>query len=237
MPPVVESAGGRYELVQVFKHDFFAATGLYRGSDGLVVVKINRTNDLLGVPMKWLGRALARHEMSMYQAAQGVTGVPRLLGPAGPTGFVHAYVPGHPLGRREQVSDTFFDELLTLVRGLHERHLAYADLNKRENILVGEDQRPYLIDFQIGLRLPPVGWRKLPGFGWLLRRFQQADYYHCLKHKRRLRPDQLTPQEQRVLSRLSLWIRLHRWVSRPFTQLRRRTLRRLKATQELPAGG
>jgi hypothetical protein len=237
LPPVAVCAGRRYDLVETFKHDFFAATGLYRGPAGLAVLKLNRTNGFWGLPMRWVGRLLARREIRLYQAAAGLRGVPALIGPVGQTGLMHAFVPGHPLGRREQVSDTFFDELLALIRGLHQRHIAYVDLNKRDNILVGDDGRPHLIDFQISLRLPPTGWRRLAPVRWLLRLFQRGDYYHCLKHKRRLRPDLLTTEERQAVLRVSVWIRLHRWITRPLTELRRRTLRRLQAGRSVPAAG
>ncbi len=230
--------GGRpYQLVETFKHDFFAATGRYRGPDGDAVLKIGRTAELFGLPMTWAGRLLARREMRLYRAAEGLAGVPRFIGPCGPTGFMHAYAPGHPLWRREYVGDAFFDELASLLRGLHARHIAYVDLNKRENILVGDDGRAHLIDFQISLLLPPVGWRRLGPVRWLLRRFQQADSYHCLKHKRRSRPDLLTAEDVRIVSRLSVWIRLHRLVARPLTHLRRRLLRRLAAGADASVAG
>ena len=237
LPAAVECAGQRYELARTFKHDFFAATGLYRGPDRLAVLKVNRVTAFFGVPMKWAGRLLGHREIRHYQLAQDLLGVPALIGAHGETGFLHEYVPGHPLGRREEVSDTFFDELLALVGTLHQRHLAYVDLNKRQNILVGEDGKPYLIDFQIALHLPPVGWRRLPPVRWLLARFQAGDYYHCLKHKRRLRPDLLAADEERVLARLSIWIRLHRWIARPLTHLRRRTLRHLDGGENASVAG
>jgi len=237
LPATVACAGQQYQLVETFKHDFFAATGLYRGPDGDAVLKNNRRTGFLALPMTWAGRLLAQREMRLYREAQGLPGVPRLIGPYGPTGFMHAFVPGHPLRRREHVGDSFFDELLALLRALHGRHIAYVDLNKRENILVGDDARPHLIDFQISLFLPPVGWRRLPPLRWLLRRFQQADYYHCLKHKRRSRPDLLTADELGVVSRLSVWIRLHRLIARPLTHLRRRILRRLAADEDAPVAG
>lgn len=187
--------------------------------------------------MNWAGRFLGQREIRLYRATHDLTGVPALLGPLGPTGFLHAFVPGHPLERYEPVSDTFFDELLTLLDALHSRHIAYVDLNKRQNILLGEDGRPHLIDFQISLWLPPVGWGRLPPVRWFLRRFQQGDYYHCLKHKRRLRPDLLTAAEERVVTRVGFWIRLHRLIARPLTQLRRRFLRALQADETTPIAG
>jgi hypothetical protein len=231
LPDTVACAGQTYTLVETFKHDFFAATGVYRGPTGLAVLKLNRTGEFFGLPLKWIGELLGRREMRLYRAARGLAGVPALLGPVGDTGFLHAFVPGHPLGRREVVSDTFFDELLALVWALHARHIAYVDLNKRQNVIVGDDGRPYLIDFQISLWWPPQGWRGWRLARWGLARFQQADIYHSLKHKRRLRPDCLTPEETCIVERLSVWIRLHRAIARPLTGLRRRLLRVLHGAE------
>jgi hypothetical protein len=237
LPPSVTCRGARYEHVHTFKHDFFAATGIYRGPDGLAVLKIGRATDFLSLPMAWIGKFLARREIHLYAETQSLPGVPRLIGPVGKTGFLHAFVPGHPLERREAVSDAFFDELGALLAAIHARHIAYVDLNKRQNILVGDDGHPYLIDFQISLWLPPTGWRRLRPVRWLLARFQQADCYHFLKHKRRLRPDLLTPDELAQVSHLSIWIRLHRLFARPLTNLRRRTLKRLNRTEDVEVAG
>lgn len=231
MPLRVVCRGQRFEHVRTFKHDFFAATGLYRGPRGLAVLKLGRRSDVLTIPAAWIGELLTRREVHRYGLTHGVPGVPRLIGTVGKSGFLHEYVAGHPLGRDEHLSDTFFDELLGLIDSLHARHIAHVDLNKRENILVGDDGRPYLIDFQISLHLPPVGWRRLAPVRWLMARFQQADRYHYLKHKRRLRPDLLTDRERVMVARLSHWIRLHRWLTRPFTNLRRRVVRRLRRAE------
>jgi len=227
LPTSVVVDGRRYVHVETLKHDFFAATGLYRGPEGLAVLKLGRSTDFLGLPMGWLGEILESHEWALYARASGISGVPALIRRVGRNGLLRTYIPGHPLGRREAVSDTFCDELLAILRRLHERHIAYVDLNKRENILVGDDGKPHLIDFQIAVWLPPVGWRGWWPFRFLLARLQEADYYHWLKHKRRLRPDLLTEEERQRLSRLSIWVRLHRAIARPLTYLRRHMLQRL----------
>lgn len=228
LPQAVQCGGETYRLVEVFKHDFFAGTGLYEGPAGLAVLKMGRVNPALTIPMVWIGRFLGRREIRLYAELQDQAGVPRLIGAVGRTGFLHAFVPGHALERREAVSDSFFDELRDLLAEMHRRHIAYVDLNKRQNILVGDDGRPYLIDFQISLHLPPRGWCKLALAQWLLRIFQRADNYHYLKHKLRLRPDLATPEERAIVERTSWPIRLHRLIARPLTNLRRRTLQRLR---------
>lgn len=237
LPPIVEYDGRRYEWVQTFKHDFFAATGLYRGPEGLCVLKLGRATSLGGLPLGWIGRLLARREIRFYEMLAGMPGVPGYVGPVGRNGFLHLFVPGRPLGRYEAVDDEFFPRLQALLAALHERGIAYVDLNKRQNILRGDDGSPYLIDFQISLYLPRRGfWGWFP-FQWVLRRFQRADCYHVLKHKRRLRPDQLTEAERAVVERLSIWIRLHRLIFRPITRLRRIVLAWLRKRETAHVAG
>ncbi len=237
LPPRVVCSGVEYELVETFKHDFFAATGMYRGGGQIVVLKLGRVNDAFSIPLGWIGTFLARREIELYRLSESLPGVPRFIGAVGRNGLMHAFVPGHPLGRREEVSDSFFDELRNLLNELHARHVAYVDLNKRQNILVGDDGRPYLIDFQISLHLPPSGWGAARLVQWLLKRFQRADDYHFLKHKRRLRPDLLTPAEREEVENISIWIKLHRAIARPLTTLRRRTKARLESQERVAVAG
>lgn len=238
MPPIVGAAGVRYEWVQTFKHDFFAATGLYRAPDGrLAVLKVGRITDAFSLPLRWIGRWLTARERALYELLDGTPGVPRYVGAVGTNGFLHEYVPGRPLGRDDAVADAFFPQLESLLETLHRQNIAYIDLNKRQNVLLGEDGRPYLIDFQISLRLRPGFWRRFAPARWLLRRFQKADRYHFLKHKRRLRPDQMSADETAAVQRLSAWIRLHRWISHPLRQARRRTLKRLERSETVEVVG
>ncbi|MBL8879329.1 MAG: hypothetical protein JNG88_09445 [Phycisphaerales bacterium] len=236
MPRSVSCRGEVYEHIETFKHDFFAATGLYRGPRGLCVLKMGRITEVFTLPTDWIGRFLARREAHFYERLTGLPGVPEFVGRVGPTGILHAFVPGHQLGRKEQVSDTFFNDLAALLGAIHERGMAYVDLNKRQNVLVGDDGRPYLIDFQISAHISR-DWSRIPPLGWLLVRFQQADRYHLLKHKRRLRPDLLTDAERASVEHVSFWIRLHRVVARPLTNLRRSMLRRLGKSEMIEVSG
>lgn len=239
--------GRDYARVHVFKHDFFAATGLYQAvgvPDGeRIVVKIYRKAALLGLPMTWTGRVQVGHESRLYQLLGDIEGVPRFCGRVGPTGFAHAYVDGHPLARDEKVDNEFFPRLSKMLDAIHTRGAAYVDLEKCENILVGADGRPWLIDFQISFH-----WRWRWGGGMfpvstLRRVLQNGDRYHLLKHKRRLRPDQLTEEEKARAARVPPWVRVHRVLFRPFTLARRRVLVMLGARKttgregEAGAGG
>jgi hypothetical protein len=241
MPAEILLEDGRYRHLRTFKHDFFAATGVYDGPSGRVVLKLGRAKSLLGLPMAWLGEWAADHEADMYRLAEDVPGIPRCFGRWGRTGFAHAFIEGHPLQRHEQVNDEFFPRLEKLLDALHARGMAYVDLEKRENILVGTDGRPWLIDFQISYPGPgldkPIDRRRGPGAlhrlvprglrAWVLTKLQKADRYHLLKHWRRHRPDTLTAEQLAASYAVGKLIQLHRTVSRPLTWSRRFALKQL----------
>lgn len=236
LPESVVVDGVPHRRTRVVKHDFFAATGFYQDAIGRkAVLKMGRTTEFLGLPLLWLGRFLCRREMRFYDACRDLPNVPQVLGTHGPTGFIHHYVEGRPLSKNVPIPDTFFDELLTLFRTLHARGIAYVDTNKPENILLGDDGRPHLIDFQISFGLHDFGDNRLTR--WLLRRFHDGDMYHLFKHKRRLRPDQLRPGEAELGQRRGFFIDLHRILTKPYFLFRRRTMKRLKQSGHIVHAG
>jgi RIO-like serine/threonine protein kinase len=230
LPETISVNDRAYRHEKTVKHDFFAATGFYRAEDGSRgVLKIGRTTRFFGLPLKWVGRRLCQRELNCYRRLADLPNVPKVLGVVGETGFLHEYVPGRPLAKDKPVPDDFFAQLQTLLAELHRRNIAYVDTNKPENILLGDDGRPYLIDFQISYVA------KRPN--WWLRRLQRADIYHILKHKRRMRRDQLTPEEEKIVARRGLLIHLHRIVSKPYFFVRRRLFKWLRRTGRiLPEG-
>ncbi len=135
----------------------------------------------------------------------------------------HAFVAGHPLGRGEAVSDQFFPELVNLLAEVHRCGMAYVDLHKRENIIVGADGRPYLIDFQVSLLLTDSARFWIPFSGWVLRQLQSADRYHLLNHQVDHRPDLFGGAAAKDRQR-TWWIRLHRLVAAPLREGRRKLL-------------
>jgi hypothetical protein len=225
LPARVEIDGQEFCLQQVFKHDSWAASALYRAGDRQVVCKFNREQAVLGIPMRWLGRWLARRETEMLRRLKDVPLVPDSCGPIHVDGQVvrtaagHRYIPGSPLGPRHRVSARFFQQLRALLDTMHRRRIAYVDLHKRENILVGDDGQPYLIDFQIGIRLPPI-WP----FSILFNLFARSDCYHLAKHLYAHCPDLCDEQDIRLVRQRPWWIRMHRLVAVPIRTARRRLL-------------
>ena len=185
--------------------------------------------------MRWLGEFLCRRELRFYSKLSNIAEIPKILGTWGRCGFILEYVPGQTLSDCRKVPDGWFDQLQELFLRIHQRDIAHVDANKTQNILVGYDGRPHLIDFQISYSLDDFGdW-------WparrLLRHLQGSDIYHILKHKRRRRPDELTRAERERSLRQSLPIRIHRLILKFYWAFRRPTLQRMRhAGRLLPEG-
>ena len=240
-PAALELHGRRYRLARVFKHDFFAATCLYEAggppcpqgaAPAKIVVKFARTRRFCGLPMAWLGAMLSRHERVIYTALEGIEGVPRWLGPVGPSrrgeaGFAIEYIDAEPLDHVGSPPEGFFDRLRELFDRIHARGVAYCDANKRSNILVGPQGRPFLIDFQISLRRRDDWPAPLRAIARAAVNYVAAkDLYHLYKHKRRAGLEELTPEQQALSRRRGGLHWLHRKLTKPYRTLRRRLLSR-----------
>ena len=228
-PETVDIDGERYVREELLKHDSWAATAIYASTTRRAICKFNREAAALLVPLRWLGRRLATRERWFMERLRGVQGVPAGMGPvcaAGrvlPNAVARTFIAGHALAGDERVTGDFFSRLAAILAEVHRRDIAHVDLHKRENILVDEDGRPHLIDFQISWGLP-AGRFAAACCRPLLNMLQRCDDYHLLKHQIRLRPD-LVPQGAADLERLRpVWIRLHRLVAVPCRALRRRLL-------------
>ncbi|MSR79501.1 MAG: hypothetical protein EXS11_02095 [Gemmataceae bacterium] len=225
-PEIVRVGGTSFQRKHLFKHDSWAATAHYVSACGKeIVCKFNRRQSILGFPMGWLGRYLARHEAHLLHLLGDLANIPPESGSVEVNGVIqknavaHAFIPGQPLRKDSHPGLEFFRQLEATLQEMHRRGIAYVDLHKRENILVGADGLPYMIDFQISQALPKWG-----PLGWILRILQQSDSYHLRKHILHFEPaffGTTTPEE--ALKR-PLWIRLHRMIAVPFRTLRRKLL-------------
>ena len=73
-PAQVIVSGRRYRLERIVKHDFWAATSFYleEATGERAVIKLGRSQPLLGLPMRWAGRFLTHRECRFYQRLGGV---------------------------------------------------------------------------------------------------------------------------------------------------------------------
>jgi hypothetical protein len=225
-PMVIVVDGQRYEQVEIYKHDSWAATALYAGAAGRITCKFNRIQPILGFPTLWLGKRLAERERCALERLADLPQIPKPLGPVFVEGqrlrnaVARVFIPGHPLGKHETVGPKFFTSLRGAILEMHRRGIAYVDLHKRENVIVGDDGRPYLVDFQINLDITHPRLRWLPGIQTVFDWFREGDLYHLEKHIRQADPQAATASRLEIPA----WLRLHRTIAVPFRELRRRLL-------------
>ncbi len=223
-PAILVSVDGKlYKRIDIFKHDSWAATASYSSSDGQTIVcKFNRQAPIGWIPMRWLGRFLGNRERYFLHALAGVPGIPKVFREVKVNGrklsnvVAHEFIPGKPLSLASNLRSDFFDNVKLVLADLHKRRIAYCDLHKQENVIVGDDGSPYLIDFQVSMQLP--GGRMFTKLFGMLR---DADLYHVEKH-RWLHHQQVTLSDVNQLR--PWWIRLHRQIGVPFRAIRRRFL-------------
>ena len=230
-PAEISLPSGRYRLARIFKHDFFAFTARYNRTDPSqdfdVVLKVGRKAWLFLLPLGWIGRLHAWHESRVLEQLQDLDVVPAFTGRWGKHGFSHAFIEGDELRKGFPVPDDFFERLERGLREVHGRDMAYVDLEKPENVLVSTEGAPYLFDFQIAWYWPRRAGGDLPPLTWIRRLAQRSDRYHLLKLRRRVRPDQMSPEELTLSHKRPGYVQVHNLLTRPFTRIRRRFLERV----------
>jgi hypothetical protein len=225
-PESIDVAGHIYHREHVVKHDSWAATVTYLDAAGSRLgCKFGRCTPLAIIPGARLGRWLARRERRVFDVMRDVEGFPRDAGPVSVAGHeradavAHPWIDGRPFSPWERVDDSFFPRLERMLARLHAHDIAYVDMSKWENILIGADGRSHLIDFQIYFRLP-AGWP----LRWFLRQLQEADRYYLRRHWRRARPDQIPADDLTAWERQPPVVRLGEALGQAWRLLRRAIL-------------
>jgi predicted Ser/Thr protein kinase len=136
---------------RVLGRGYQATVELYSTRAGDAVVKTaHRTG-----PFAPLYRYLLRREHAVYEKLAGVPGVPRTYGLIDGEHLALEYIAGPSLRAHErELADRagFFAALLETLRAMHAAGVAHADLKRKDNIIVGPGERPWLIDFGIAAR-------------------------------------------------------------------------------------
>jgi len=198
-----------------------AMVHLYRSPFGDVVVKSPHQKSLLA----FVSRYGLRREHRVYVRLKGVPGVPRCHGLLDGKHLVLEHIPGPSLRTYDaEVKDreSFFAKLLASIEAIHAAGVAHGDLKRKNNVVVGPNERPYIIDFGVA-RLRKAGrkGRGGPVFEWV----KQSDYNAWAKLKYRRRMGALSPEDAARYQPLRLE-RLARWLRVPWQKLRRLRSRR-----------
>jgi predicted Ser/Thr protein kinase len=178
---VIASGSGRRELGSGYQ----ASVQVYALSIGEVVVKTPHHTG----PLAILWRSLLRRERAVYERLQGIAGIPRSFGLVGDQ-LALEYIAGPSLREHESsIKDraAFFRRLLATLDAMHAAGVAHGDLKRKDNIIVGPGERPYLIDFGIAVRRSATSglWNR-----WVFEPLVQMDRnaWIKLKYGRRIDP-------------------------------------------------
>ncbi|HEY5622284.1 MAG TPA: hypothetical protein VIV14_00890 [Gammaproteobacteria bacterium] len=170
-----------------------ATVDLYETPCGDVVVKRARGPGL----WRRLGESRLRREHEIYELLNGIAGVPRCLGLLDGKHLVLEYIPGDSYRHKQYQlddRDRFFDRLLTTIEAMHVAGVAHGDLKRKDNLLVGPDERPYLIDFGLAVMHTGTGRPfEKSFFDWI----RQYDYNAWIKHKYQRRVDAISTEDER----------------------------------------
>ena len=99
-------------------------------------------------PVRKARQATLEREYAAYQRLDGVEGVPACYGLLAKCYLVMEFIEGTAYRHATwQDRDQWFAELLTIIQAFHARGVSHGDLKSKTNMIVGKDQKPYVIDF------------------------------------------------------------------------------------------
>jgi predicted Ser/Thr protein kinase len=99
-------------------------------------------------PLRKARQATLEREYAAYQRLKGVEGVPACYGLLAQRYLLMEFIEG--TAYREATwedRDKWFAGLLDVIRSFHARGVSHGDLKSKTNMIVGVDQKPYIIDF------------------------------------------------------------------------------------------
>tara|TARA_Y100001001_G_scaffold119548_1_gene117532 strand:+ start:3018 stop:3746 length:729 start_codon:yes stop_codon:yes gene_type:complete len=190
---------------------------------------IKRTNKI-GVFTRRVSEHFIQHEYKIYQRLEDIAGIPKCYGLSDDGSLILEYIDGSSYREKEYIlenRDQFFIDLLALILSIHKAGVSHGDLKRKDNILVGENDQPYLIDFGTAMSLNSKNkFIKR----WLYNFSKQTDLNAWIKHKYSRQYDQITEDDLAYYSssKLDKLIRLTRKFWRTLTLRRFRKKREQK---------
>jgi len=168
----------------------------------------------------YLRRRMLVREYRAYRRLEGLRGIPHCYGLFEGRYLALEYINAptyrdSPPTRRER----FFERLFEIIVAMHDRGVAHGDLMRKANILVGDGEFPFVIDFGVAEIFRP-GFH--PFNHWLHGFLWQHDFNAWLKHKYRRELENMTPEDAAYYKPI-LIDRIARWFKRTFLTPFRRT--------------
>lgn len=143
-----------------------------------------------------IGRFLLWRENKAYRRLKGIKGVPNFYRVINGLALITEEIAGKNIEGLENgggLPEKFFDRLQELVKNVHDRGLAHCDLKRAPNILLGPDERPYIVDWSASIS--EREFRFFP-LNRVYQRFLQDDLNAITKMRLRHYPESVTPGDK-----------------------------------------
>jgi len=183
----------------------WANSDLYRFQHGRKTWVIKDFLPCHPIIRKTWGRFFAKREYLAFAKLQGISGIPKSPFMLDEYAVCYEFISGKTLKDTpsELISDDYFFQLEELVAMMHAGNLVHLDIRNRRNILVTDDGKPALLDFQSCLNL-----ERVPKF--LHNLLIDIDFSGVYKNWHKVKPQLLDDKRKARLDRLnkrrSLWL-------------------------------
>ena len=215
--------GLRENIVQVFRQAGGTRPDVIQviiEGENFVIKDYNPTGGLFGI---LAGRILVRREIKALKRLQGINGIPDLFRCTNSRVLITSFCKSQSaVDLTRPINWTKFErKLQTLIVNMHKAGVAHCDLRGPGNILIDDNDAPWLVDY-VACVFPAPHWNK--PWNFLFSQACAADYSAVLKLKQKLAPEQLTVNETKLLQEYSSkgWLfrktsrglrRFARWIS------------------------
>ena len=225
-PQSVEIDNKLYNYEKILKDDFFSINVLYLcDEDGSrYVLKHSDFRFILGKLLRPVAMLMSWREYQIYKAVEDIEGVPPLGPRYGKRGYFHKFIEGrtlHEIDNGKEIPQGFFDELRTILDQIHGRRIFYLDLNKRGNIILGDDMKPWLIDYQICIPFPKATGGIFTPLDKLFNLLIGEDIYHIYKHKRAYHEHDMRPEEFQLAQKSKFNQLYDKFLGTPYRKVKR----------------
>lgn len=196
------------KYLMVLKEGRYANATVMRYSYGNLNITVK---DFSGSPFlirMTYGIFATNRETGILKSLNGIPSVAQKARKISPYTLIFHYIEGRALTRTEgQLPSDFFVALSEGVDAIHKRNIVHLDLRNMGNFILGKDGRPYILDFQSGVRT-----RFMPKFlKHFLERIDLSGVYKCWDCKC---GEELPPDGRKILEAVNRTRRF--WILRGY---------------------
>ena len=195
------------ESVEKALRDDQALVKSYEGNQGILLkLNLGGKNYLIKrankstVFLSYFNQRTLNRELEIYKKLKGIDGIPDCFGMTVRGELILEYIEGQSYRDKQYElagDESFFQKLLDLILNMHNEGIAHGDLKRKDNILVNNDNEPFLIDFGTGISIDkPKGQIKR----FIFRFLKSTDLNAWIKHKYNRNYDDISEDDRQYYS-------------------------------------